>query len=146
MAQSKVSSYKSHPEQHQPLSLVIMFPHLNQGLLDIKVSSWNDVLIHFVSHGLSNIDLMSRLGVGWRPMKNKPPLFRTSYREGYFQVNAKLYIFEFTTGRQVQTCLDQLVDQLELSHDCYEVTLVSKQKQKKVPKISIYRFKGVNGW
>ena len=147
MSQSnKVSSYKSHPRDHRPISLTIKFPHLDQGIQEITVSSWSDVLIQFVSHGLSNMDLMLQIITKWRPIKNKPHLFRDSYREGYHQITAKLYMFEYNSARQIQACLDQLVDRLGLSHDCYEVALEPKIKEEKEPKMSIYAYKGVNGW
>jgi hypothetical protein len=92
------------------------------------------------------MDLMLQIITKWRPIKNKPTLFRSSYREGYRQINAKLYMFEYNSVRLVQACLDQLVNQLGLSHDCYEVTLVPKIIEKKEPKMSIYAYKGVNGW
>lgn len=147
MSYTRVSSYRSHHKQHRPLSLTIRFPHLDQGTQELTVSSWRDVLIQFVSHGLSNIDLINGPLVNWRPLKNKPPLFRRSYREGYCQVSDQLYIFEYKSGPQVQACLDQLIDQLSLPHDCYQVALLeTKKEQKKEPEMSIYAFKGVNGW
>jgi hypothetical protein len=100
MSQSnKVSSYKSHPQNHRPTSLTIKFPYLDQGIQEIKVSSWSDVLIQFVSHGVSNMDLMRQIVAKWRLIKNKPPLFRSSYREGYRQITAKLYMFEYKSVR-----------------------------------------------
>ena len=56
-------------------------------------------------------------------------------------------MFEYNSARLIQACLDQLVDQFGLSHDCYEIALVPKRKKKKKePEMSIYAYKGVNGW
>ena len=90
---------------------------------------------------------MSQLA-GWSPIKDGPPLFIKSEREGYCQVRAELYMFEYYSAPKVQMCLDKLIDQLGLSHDCYEIALEPKKKQGKEEEeeMSIYAYKGVNGW
>ena len=152
MSQSKiVSSYKSHPEGDLlPLSLTIRFPHIDQGVQKIETLSWRDVLIQFVTHGLSHIELLSRLAGGWTPITNKPALFRKSDKKNrYCRIRPKLYMLEYSSARDVHICLDKLIDQLSLSHDCYEITL-EQSKERNIepekPKMSIYAYKGVNGW
>ena len=77
---------------------MIRFPHIDQETqkvtIEVTTSSWKAVLMQFVSHALSNLDLMSQLA-GWSPIKDGPPLFIKSEREGYCQVRAELYMFEY---------------------------------------------------
>ena len=149
MTQSKIiSSYKSHPDgDFLPLSLTIRFPHLDQGVQEIETLSWKDVLIQFVTHGLSNINLLSQLRGGWAPIKNKPALFRKSKtKNGSCRIKNDLYMFGYSSELDVHICLDALVDKLGLPHDCYEITLEHNKKPKPKPEISIYAYKGVNGW
>ena len=55
-------------------------------------------------------------------------------------------MFEYRSAPKVQMCLDKLIDQLSLSHDCYEIALAPKKKQEREEEMSIYAYKGVNGW
>jgi len=82
------------------------------------------------------------------PDQRWPPLFIKSEREGYFQVKAELYMFEYDSAPKVQMCLDKLIDQLGLSQDCYEIALEPKKEQgnEEEEEMSIYAYKGVNGW
>ena len=151
MSQRKVSSYRSHPREYLPLSLTIMLPHVHQGILAIPASSWSSVLIQFVLHALSDIDLVSQLAE-WNPINGDPPLFVASEAKNYYRMKPGLYMFKYSysSASRVQMCLDGLVDQLGLSRDCYEIDLEHEKKRKKrkakEEKMSIYAFKGVNGW
>ena len=57
-------------------------------------------------------------------------------------------MFEYHSAPKVHMCLDTLIDQLGLSQDCYEIALAPKKKQEKEKEeeMSIYAYKGVNGW